>query len=219
MSVLSKRILTLIGVVLLLIVGGCDTANKEPDIINDAVEIVDCNLETKKPIVVLKNLSDKNLRDVRVKLTSKDDNGTVVGVREGNFGITTDLAMVPGQQVGMKLNLGNGEFPPNAKLTWEIISEVSTMVLPKVSVLSANMFIDNGNPVVSGELKNESTQKASVDMRFDYFKNGKIIDSCGAIYASTSNIPPGKVVSFSEKAYFLPTVPDDYQIHFLYQNK
>jgi hypothetical protein len=219
MSVLSKRILTLIGVVLLLIVGGCDTANKEPDIINDAVEIVDCNLETKKPIVVLKNLSDKNLRDVRVKLTSKDDNGTVVGVREGNFGITTDLAMVPGQQVGMVLNLGNGKFSPESKLTWEIASEITTMIPPKISVLSSSMVIDNGNPVVSGEIRNESTQNASVDMCFDHFRNGKIINSCSAVYADTHNIPPGKIVPFSEKAYFLPAVPDSYQIYFLYQGQ
>jgi len=219
-GILSKRtLLILAGVILLLGVGGCGQQTpkeEESSTVNDAVEIVGYNLETRKPLVILKNVSNKNLKDVHVKLTAKDDNGVVTGVREGNFGITTDIAMVPGQQVGMELLLGNGKFPSNAKLDWEISSETSMMTIPKLSILSSDMIIDDGDPVVSGEIKNESAQEVTVDMCFDYFKNGKIIGSCHAVYADTYDIPPGKAVSFSEKAYFLPVEPDSYQIHFLY---
>lgn len=205
----------------LFIVGGCGTSgipnqSQEKKLDSSVVKIIDYNLETNKPLVVIKNVSSKNLKDVKIKLTAKDGNGNVLGVREGNFGITSDLAMTPGQQVGLELTLGNGKFPNNAKLAWEITPEEATMAPPKVTVLNSNMIIDGKEPVVSGEIKNQSDQITIANMYIDYFKQGKIIGSVHAVYADTYDMSPGKVVSFSEKAVFLTQKPDKYQIHFTY---
>lgn len=225
MSRVKQYGLFIIAVSTIFLLVGCGSStgtflsqSEKQKISPDAIKIVDYNIKTDEPLVLLKNTSKNNLKDVKVKLTAKDNNGNVLGVKEGNFGITSDLAMLPGEQVGMKLVLGNGSIPENAKLEWEIEPELATMEPPKVTILKTNVLIKDGTPVVSGEIKNESGRTITAEMYIDYFKNGKIIGSESAVYADTYDMLPGKVVSFSEKAVFLPDIPDSYRIHFTFTN-
>lgn len=185
----------------------------------DKLQIVDYNISTKKPIVVIKNASNAYLKDVKVKLTAKDENGNVMAVYDGNFGITSEIALGPNQQFALELSLGNGEIPKNAKLTWAIEPVVTNKTLPKFSIINPKMSSDKSEPLITGEFKNESSDTISGELQFDLYKGGKIIATRNALYAGTYDMPPGKVIAFAEKMYFLPDDPDSYEIRWIYWGK
>jgi len=159
----------------------------------ELVKIVDYNLSgyAGQGAVLVKNISDKNIKDISVKVTAIDAKGNVIGIVDGSTGFgdfdpqlaavmgITNPIIAPGDQIGISLLFTDAsQFPNNANLEWVAKAKTTNYLSPDANLVSVNMVIDEyGWPTIFGKIRNDSSQEATIGIVVDLFKDNQFITS------------------------------------------